>query len=43
MQFDAVKQARTIVIPKETSYYCIVTDDPDNWYLIAKLLKGSSS
>ena len=35
MQFDAVKQVRTIVIPKETSCYRIVTDNPDNWYLIA--------
>jgi len=37
MQSDAatVKQVRTIVTAKETSHYRIVTDDPNNWYLVA--------
>ena len=29
------KQVRTIVISKETSQYRIVTDDPDNWRIVA--------
>ena len=29
------EQIRTIVISKETHLYRIVTDDPDNWYLVA--------
>ncbi len=29
------KQPRTIVIVKETEHYRIVTDDPDNWHLVA--------
>ena len=36
MQSDnSVKQIRTIVTAKETSCYRIVTDDPDNWHLVA--------
>jgi len=31
----AAKQIPTIVIAKETSRYRIITDDPDNWYLVA--------
>ncbi|MCA9193996.1 MAG: adenosylmethionine decarboxylase [Planctomycetales bacterium] len=29
------EQGRLITIPKETSYYRIVTDDPSNWHIVA--------
>ena len=32
---NAKKNIRTIVISQETSHYRIVTDDPDNWHLVA--------
>ncbi len=31
----SLEEIRTIVTPKETDLYRIVTDDPDNWHLVA--------
>ncbi len=33
---NSLKQIRTIVTAKETSRYRIVTDNPDNWHIVAK-------
>lgn len=35
MPFDSTEtQVQTIVTPKETAHYRIITDDPDNWHLV---------
>ena len=33
--YNSLEQIRTIVTAKETQLYRIVTDDPDNWHLVA--------
>ncbi len=33
--YNSLEKIRTIITPKETDLYRIVTDDPDNWHLVA--------
>ena len=33
--YNSLEKIPTIVMPKETDLYRIVTDDPDNWHLVA--------